>query len=582
MLCCRLQIFFLIVASCFFKNAIAQNEIIPILLNQLNKDSLNELIQKKENAKDYKALSCIYGGMFMFYCESQDRALAIEYAIKTEEYSLKAGDSLKYYFTETKLGEFSTDAHDYKTAISYYQNALKYYERTKNYKMLFHSYGGLANTYAMQGDFKRSADYESLAVNANAKGKDTLGIVILNDIKIRILIDSNKLSESIRLAKKNLILIDKAQTFGSDEATRMIRRKIELNYLGECYNISKDYATAIDYLKQVLPGAQQIDFNDLDIARYHLLIKSYISLGEKDSALKYSDSLHKKIYRTFQQVNPEKLNEISAKYETEKKQRQIEQLQLQNHLQQLRVETQRKLNIAFISMLALALVTTYFIVKNIQHKRKLQLNLERQRSYLAKVQAVETERYRISSELHDDLGSGLSTIRLLSEMMREKGDNNIESQLGKISDSSKDLVQKMNEIVWALNINNDNLQSLLAYIRQYAAKALDDTGICCKIVMPDVVPETLIQGNERRSIFLIVKECVHNIIKHSKASHVDIEISLTENICIQIYDNGIGFCRSENEVHHFGLNNLKQRAKQLNGDIEWIQNNGTVVQIKVL
>jgi signal transduction histidine kinase len=576
-----LKIFLLILVSCFFRYAAAQNEITPLPLNQLNKDSLNEVIQKKENAKDFKVLSGIYGGMFMYYCESHNRALAFEYAIKTEECALKAGDSAKYYFTETKLGEFSADGRDYKTAISYYQNALRFYQRTKNYKMLFHVYGGLSNTYKMQGNLTRSADYESLAIESNAKGKDTLGIVILNDIRIRNLIDSNKLSESILLAKNNLTLIDEAQTFGSGEATRQIRRKIELNYLGECYNKLKDYATAIKYLKQVVSANQEIDFNDLDISRYHLLIKSYISLGEKDSALKYSDSLSEKLYQAFENVNPEKLNEISAKYETEKKQRQIEQLQLQNHLQQLTVATQRKLNIAFISMLMLALVTTYFILKNVQQKRKMQLNLQQQEAELAKKAAIERERNRISSELHDDLGGGLSSINLISEMMKSKPDNEISKQLNKISDSSKELVQKMNEIVWALNINNDNLQSLLAYIRQYAVKTLDDVNIKCSVTTPENIPVVSIAGNERRNIFLMVKECINNIVKHSKATEVSIEVILAEKLCIKINDNGIGFSCNENGVHHFGLNNLKQRAKELNGSIEWLQNNGTHVQIQI-
>jgi signal transduction histidine kinase len=79
---------------------------------------------------------------------------------------------------------------------------------------------------------------------------------------------------------------------------------------------------------------------------------------------------------------------------------------------------------------------------------------------LEKQKAVELERLRISSELHDDLGGGLSTIRLMSEMMKDKAaDSDISKQLGKISDSSRELVQKMNEIVWALNVNNDNLHS---------------------------------------------------------------------------------------------------------------------------
>jgi signal transduction histidine kinase len=204
-----------------------------------------------------------------------------------------------------------------------------------------------------------------------------------------------------------------------------------------------------------------------------------------------------------------------------------------------------------------------------------------QTNELEKQKAIELERLRISSELHDDLGGGLSSISLISEMTKTAPGNEISKQLNKISEASKDLVQKMNEIVWALNINNDNLQSLLAYIRQYAVKCLDDVNINCNVNMPENVSAVFIAGSERRNIFLMVKECINNVVKHSKATQVEIKIILSEKLCIKINDNGIGFSYNENDVHHFGLKNLKQRAKELNGKIEWLQDSGTYVQIQI-
>ena len=231
-----------------------------------------------------------------------------------------------------------------------------------------------------------------------------------------------------------------------------------------------------------------------------------------------------------------------------------------------------KAGIFIIIAMGIYLFTRYYTKTKLQQQR---LQLEKQK-------AVQSERLRISSELHDDLGSGLSSIRLISEMMKDTtGNNAINRQLYKISDSSKELVQKMNEIVWALNINNDNLQSLMAYIRQYAVKALDDMGIGATVRIDENIPVLTIAGNERRTVFLMVKESIHNIIKHSKASHVFIEIAIKENISIRIADNGIGFTASDNSVHRFGMNSLKQRAKELKGSIEWQQNNGTIVHIQI-
>jgi signal transduction histidine kinase len=232
---------------------------------------------------------------------------------------------------------------------------------------------------------------------------------------------------------------------------------------------------------------------------------------------------------------------------------------------------------AYIIYASVITAIIYISIK-IMISRKLQ----QQKLQLEKQQAIQSERLRISSELHDDLGSGLSSIRLISEMMKDTfGDNTIRSQLHKISDSSKELLQKMNEIVWALNINNDNLQSLLAYIRQYAVKTLDDIGINCNVTISENIPAVTILGNERRMIFLMVKECIHNIIKHSGASQAVIEITLQRNISLKIADNGIGFAPGENGVHHFGIINLKQRAEALKGSIQWLQKNGTTVYIQI-
>jgi signal transduction histidine kinase len=123
-------------------------------------------------------------------------------------------------------------------------------------------------------------------------------------------------------------------------------------------------------------------------------------------------------------------------------------------------------------------------------------------------------REEISMDLHDEVGSGLSTIRLLTELIKIKplSNENI-NPINKISESSKELVQKMNEIVWALNINNDNLEGLVAYIREYTMNFFDNTDIHCVFFEPENIPDWGIEGHSRRAIFLIVKEALNNIVK---------------------------------------------------------------------
>ena len=336
---CSFQILFY---SCY--TLYGQQEIMPLPLDKLNRDSLNKIIVQKEKAKDYKALSDIYGAIYTYYFQTNYTDSAAIYALKAEEYSYKAGDSAKYYFNQVQLGELSVHSYNYETAKKYYQKAQTYYQQTKNYKMLFHVYGGLRGIYEIQKDTPNMIRYNSLAIEANKQGHDTLGEVILNDKHIQILIAQNKIDESIRELHKNLWLINNARAFGNSEQVRIFWRGLQLNLLGLCYNRKKEYNTAIKYLKEAQRDDKKTEaFSAQNMSRTRLLVKSYININEKDSSLKYFDLFFQQAKKTFENLNPEKLNEISIKYETEKKQREIAELQQKNHVQQLAVSKPAKI-----------------------------------------------------------------------------------------------------------------------------------------------------------------------------------------------------------------------------------------------
>ncbi len=195
---------------------------------------------------------------------------------------------------------------------------------------------------------------------------------------------------------------------------------------------------------------------------------------------------------------------------------------------------------------------------------------------LEKQKAIELERMRISTELHDDLGGELSAIRLLSEM-------NISTisphqQLSKISASSGELIQKMNEIVWALNVNNDSLQGLIAYMRRYAVKCLDDAGIDCIFKQPEKIPDIEVDGITRRNIFLLLKEVLNNVVKHAHAKEVKIKVTINDALQLTIHDNGKGIPDGtlQNGTGN-GFRNMQQRVKDLKGSMEIKNHNGTMV-----
>lgn len=225
---------------------------------------------------------------------------------------------------------------------------------------------------------------------------------------------------------------------------------------------------------------------------------------------------------------------------------------------------------------AVLLLVTYFAIMSYINRR-----LERQRVEFMKQQAVEQERSRISAELHDDIGGGLTAIRLLSEMSLEHNRNSDSSKyLEKISSSSDDIIQKMNEIVWALNNNNDNLQSLIAYTRQYTVGYLDDLNIDYHFNTPDEIPDITVLGKNRRSVFLLVKEALNNIAKHANANKVDVDISIDDDLHIEIRDNGVGFHESM-IVPGNGLGNMRKRVQSLKGEMVILNGTGTTIKFDI-
>ena len=198
--------------------------------------------------------------------------------------------------------------------------------------------------------------------------------------------------------------------------------------------------------------------------------------------------------------------------------------------------------------------------------------LRKQRSILEKQLAVQLERQRISSEMHDDIGAGLSGIKLLTEMTKGKvKDTAASSAVEKIYESVGDISAKMKEVIWSLNTENDQLSSLISYIQRQARQWLENYPCELNIIIPEKIPAVEIDGESRRNIFLTVKEAVHNIIKHSGANKININITCDEQLIISISDNGRGMDVGENINTGNGLKNMKRRIHQLNGKF-FIQN----------
>jgi signal transduction histidine kinase/ligand-binding sensor domain-containing protein len=209
--------------------------------------------------------------------------------------------------------------------------------------------------------------------------------------------------------------------------------------------------------------------------------------------------------------------------------------------------------------------------------------LEKQMAVSEKQQAIERERTRIATDMHDDLGAGLSRIRFLSQSILNKKikDDGIKTELEKITSFSDEMSEKMGEIVWALNEKNDTLADLVAYTRSYAVEYLATHDIQCEANTPLNLPGTFITGEIRRNIFLSVKECLHNIVKHAGATKVCLTVQLDHEMKIVIHDNGKGIDWNNRRAFSNGLENINKRMKEINGEVDFANEHGTRVSLSI-
>ena len=214
-----------------------------------------------------------------------------------------------------------------------------------------------------------------------------------------------------------------------------------------------------------------------------------------------------------------------------------------------------------------------------QTKERERLKMENERKEFEKQMAIITaqqeERNRISADMHDELGSGMTAIRLMSEIAKNKMKENTPVEIERISRSADDILNKMNAIIWSMNSKNDSLGNLISYIRAYATEYLEGTSIKCRVNVPDIIPEQELSGDKRRNIFLCVKETLNNMLKHSKASAITIDIMADGMLKIKIHDDGIGIDLENIRQFGNGLQNIDRRMKSIGGDFKIENNSGT-------
>ena len=323
-----------------------------------------------------------------------------------------------------------------------------------------------------------------------------------------------------------------------------------------------------------------------------LLKDRTIEIGQKDKEMQHLAYL-------------KKMAELNlVKLEKQDKDKQLSLTKQSFALQNLKLSKRELERNLLIVGVALSLFSIFLIFRNYRNQRKANLKQQELNSMISEAnqelnvknielastldnlrttqaQLIETEkqkedeviRRRISQDIHDDISSGLTRIAWLSELAKEKAARGEQQEAGsaleKILASSRETVDRLGEIIWAINPDRDNLEGFFAYLRTYIVKFFEDTPFKVTLDFPEKKPDLKFNPDLKRTLFLVVKEALHNVAKHSKADQVAVAFHCPDHrYSITITDNGKGFDVAATQLKGNGLKNMQKRMESVGGTIE--------------
>ena len=209
------------------------------------------------------------------------------------------------------------------------------------------------------------------------------------------------------------------------------------------------------------------------------------------------------------------------------------------------------------------------IARDITERKRAEEALQRSRE--ERLIELERVRRRIATDLHDDIGSSLTQISILSEVIRQRVGQDrspVTEPLEQIAGASRELVDSMSDIVWAINPQKDHLRDLTQRMRRFAADSFTARNIKFQLRLPDAEADIKLGANLRREVFLIFKESVNNMVRHAHCTEAEIDLHFADDaLTLKLSDNGRGFDLTRESDGH-GLMSMRDRAKGIGGELE--------------
>ncbi len=482
---------------------------------------------------------------------------------------------------------------NYTEELDYALKALPIAERLNDLYSYGWSNGMIADSYINLGDYVSAMKYVRIVLKNIAEhfpNELFSGYAVV----VPIYVGLHQYDSAMYSARKSLELL-KAQPvlYNSNSNESKFARSLVYLKLGEAFEVNNHYDSALYYYRLSIPFSVEMDMKIDVIDAYNGIAYVFKEQHQPDSAIWYAKKvLADKLTKAYPAAKLKAANLLADLYENKKA--------IDSSLKYLRIAENLKDNVYSrekTSAFQNALLKDQDKQKELQAATTALKNRYRLYFLIAlfivltviagiiirnrRIRQLQTIRNSIADDLHDDIGSTLSSISIMNELAKAKSPEAL-PLLTSIGESTSTIQENMSDIVWTINPNNDQFENVLQRMQLFATEILDAKNIQLEFDNDASLNSTKLTMKQRKNLYLFFKEAINNAAKHSGAKKIIVNIAKKDsNIEMNISDDGSGFNTSAIFGGN-GMNSLKKRADELNAmyNITSITNEGTTVQLK--
>lgn len=517
-------------------------------------------LQIREQIQDSLGMAKSYNALGFIHQRKYETDSAIGYFLKALPIFQKEKAELNAAAVLNNLGVIYQNLPDYQKAKQAYEEAIAIRERLEDFRSVIGSYNNLGTVYKYLGDFDQAETYFRKAIAKSVELEDPMNQAISYRIYAMFLLEKGDLDNLEDIARKGLVVARQVNTQYEVAALETA--------LGSALNAKGKFREAKPLLIAAAKNFQEQGSEEDVLFPYFELISVYASLGQADSSRFYSNLYQQTLRTKVERESKEIVAELETKYQTELKDLQIAEQQLQIKNQNLMI---------FGSLgLALILAVVGYLLYSQQKLKNRQLQQEGElKAALAQLETqnkLQEQRMLISRDLHDNIGAQLTFIISAIENLKyfEPIKEQLTSRYDSIANFTKQTITELRDTIWAMNSGQVTWDSLILRIQDYLQKVRESKSSIqfdC-LIEENIDRESKMNSSDSIQILRIVQEAVQNAVKYSDASRVEIKFHATKKDFVGvIHDNGKGFDQGTILLGN-GLYNMQKRAEELGGKVE--------------